>query len=118
MNREIYTGNLMYKDIYFTFIYYDGVLKLVPQQGQEYLLERELYGDNFVGGIFRTYPLYRMEDPFLIGTCNETRQQMVFVTRLGARVSSINAVLHIKIAAYINYRLQRDRIDRMCFRSL
>lgn len=73
MNREIYTGNLMYKDIYFTFIYYDGVLKLVPQQGQEYLLERELYGDNFVGGIFRTYPLYRMKDPFLIGTCNETR---------------------------------------------
>ena len=117
MNREIYTGNLMYKDIYFTFIYYDGVLKLVPQQGQEYLLERELYGDNFVSGILRTYPLYRMEDPFLIGTCNETRQQMVFVTRLGARVSSINAVLHIKIAAYINYRLQRDRIDRMCFRS-
>ena len=47
MNREIYTGNLMYKDIYFTFIYYDGVLKLLPQQGQEYLLERELYGDNF-----------------------------------------------------------------------
>lgn len=35
MNREIYTGNLMYKDIYFTFIYYDGVLKLLPQQGQE-----------------------------------------------------------------------------------
>lgn len=114
---SIYTGQLKYKDIDFTFVFNGEELRLIPPEGKkrevrmEWLMKPLGKGAYTIGN-----PLY-MEEPYLIGRCNETAKAMIFLTKQGNYIGNNNEVLFVKISAYIICKYDTNAIDRVSFSS-
>ncbi len=56
-----------------------------------------------------------MNEPYLIGKCNETGRTIIFLTKQGANIGSYNSVLFVDIFAYIHCKSEKHQISKMSF---
>ena len=112
---EIYTGTLSYKNIEFSFVFDSDELRLIPASEKRnevrYTILMKLIGN----GPAYTDASPTMDEPYLIGKCNETGRTMVFLTKQGAHIGSYNEVLFVEIAAYIICKVDSHPISKMSF---
>ena len=119
MNEElnIYTGNLNYKDIDFSFLFDGKKLRLISLKEKN----EEIYNTSIMTPLTKgTYTWNRtleMEQSYLIGKCNETGEKIIFLTRKGSRIDSDNTILFVNIFAYIVCKYSCDIINRITFNN-
>lgn len=111
---EIYTGNLKYKDIEFTFVFDKNKLKLIPPKEEKRNVE--LWFMKKIGN-----GAYTIGDPFyieenLVGMCNETGNKITFVPST-TNVGRHNSVLIVDIKYYIINKLSEEMIDRIAIKG-
>lgn len=112
---ELYTGTLKYKDRDYFFVFDEKELRVILPEREKNdnamaILKKQLMkfsagkGDDSI-----------MEEPYLVGKCNETGQTMIFLTKVGKIISSYNEVLVIDTIGYILCKMDRHPICRMSF---
>ena len=113
--ENMVTGIMTYKGIDFTFVFDREELRLIPPADKS--RDVELWFMTELGGGAYTMgdPVY-IEEPFLIGKCNEVYEIILFPTR-GHSVDRYNSVVIVEVEAYIWKRLSCDTIDRVGFQS-
>lgn len=111
----IYTGKLGYKGIEFDFVFDKEELRLIPPADKSNEVRFGIIMKKIGDGPAYTFASPTMEEPYLIGKCNETGQTLVFLTRQGAHISSHNNVLFVEIAGYILYKAGSVPISKMSF---
>lgn len=111
---ETYTGNLIYKEIEFTFVYDKNKLKLIPPK--EKIEEVGFWFMKEIGKSVYTLgdPIYVEEN--LIGRSNETRHNIIFIPS-HRNISHINSNLIIDIEYYIINKYDRETIDRISIKG-
>lgn len=109
-----YSGSCRYKDIDFTFVFNGEELRLIPPANKNKTIQLEwIYPP--VGNGVHAPSVLTMDEPYLIGTCNETGATFIFITKQGWHIGSKNSVLFVSIAAYIKCNYDKDSIARMSF---
>ena len=112
--QEIYTGTLDYKGIEFNFILNGNELRLVPPKDKVQDVYRDFLTRPLGNGAY-TMNIPVMEESHLLGKCNESAKQIIFITRKGRNIGSENCVLLIEIQAYILCKYKRNAINRIRF---
>ena len=107
---EIYTGNLKYKDIEFTFVFDKNKLKLIPPKEEKRNVELWFMKKIENGAYTIGDPFYIEEN--LVGMCNETGNKITFVPST-TNVGRHNSVLIVDIKYYIINKLSEEMIDRI-----
>lgn len=114
---SVYTGKLKYRGIDFTFVFNGEELRLIPPDNKVNEIQMEWLMKLIGEGLYiQGDPLY-MEEPYLVGRCNETAKTMIFLTKQGGLIGHSNVVLFVRIFAYIICKYDRNEIDRMSFSS-
>lgn len=119
MTREfnMCSGTCKYKDINFTFIFNGEELQLVPPPDKRETILTEWLLTAIAPGAYTVRTSLTMDEPYLIGTCNETDSTFIFITRQGGHIGSQNFVLFVPLIAYIECRYNSVSIARMSFTS-
>ena len=112
---EFYTGTLTYMGIAFSFTFDKVELRLIPPTDRQREVRFTLLLKKFGDGPAYTSAFPVMEEPYLIGKCNETGQTIIFLTRQGTHIGSYNEVLSIKTIAYILCKVDEHPISKMAF---
>ena len=112
---DFYTGTLLYKEILFSFAFDKSELRLIPPVEKKHVVECDWKRKEIRPGVFTFADPIPVEDPFLIGKCNETKQKIIFLTKQGTTLSFCNSVVIIRLAAYVICNYDRDLIDRVSF---
>lgn len=111
---DLYTGKLTYKGIEFSFVFDKEELRLIPPTDKRDEVRYTILMKEIRPGVY-TMASPSMDEPYLIGKCNETGQTVVFLTKHGAHIGSYNAVLFVEIAAYILCKTDTQPISKMAF---
>ena len=114
---NICSGTCKYKDINFTFIFNGKELQLVPPSDKRETILTEWLLTAIAPGAYTVRTSLTMDEPYLIGTCNETNSTFIFIARQGGHIGSQNFVLLVPIIAYIECRYNSVSIARMSFTS-
>lgn len=112
---DIYSGELIYKGINFSFIFDGEQLRLIPPKDRKQEIEMWFIRPIGKGTYIDGDPLH-IEDKYLVGTCNENYRKMLFFPK-HKRIGRINLVLIIDIDAFVLYKFERETIDRIGFIS-
>lgn len=111
---DLYTGKLTYKGIEFSYAFDKEELRLIPSADKRDEVRHTILMKEISPGVY-TMASPSMDEPYLIGKCNETGQTIVFLTKQGARIGSYNEVLFVEIAAYIICKMDSHPISKMSF---
>lgn len=111
---ENYTGSLKYKDIVFTFVFNRKELQLTPSAESCFDVESLFYERLANGAYVDTgRPVY-IEESYLEGWCNETKNKIVFIPSKTC-IGQLNNTLIVNIMTYVvfssNAKPLFDRID-------
>lgn len=110
----IYTGQLTYKEINFTFAFDGTELRLIPPQEKRDKIENEWMRTSIEKGMYiLNIPI--LEERYLFGMCNETGQKIIFLTKKGSYIGGRSSSLTVEVIAYIMYKYDRPSIDRISF---
>ena len=110
----IYTGQLTYKEINFTFAFDGTELRLIPPQEKRDKIENEWMRTSIEKGMYiLNIPI--LEERYLFGMCNETGQKIIFLTKKGSHIGGRSSSLTVEVIAYIMYKYDRPSIDRISF---
>ena len=112
---KIYTGELEYKDINFTFMFNKKELRLIPPKDKKQEINLGWFATEISPGCYSFGELPRMEVPFLAGTCNEDGKKIIFIVKQGDTIGRYNSVLTVPFVGYILCRFERGCVDRMNF---
>ena len=120
-DRMIYTGQLTYKDMDFTFVFDGKELRLIPFKDKRDEINENWLRTPLVNGAY-TLNTPVMEEDYLYGICNETNQKIIFLIRRsdyltphGNHLLGGNYVLVTNVIAYILCKYDRKSIDRISF---
>lgn len=116
-NDEIYTGVLRYKDDDYQFVFSDTKLRLIPCSEKQRSSMWKFGMKEIAKGTYTQDEPPRMEEDILVGNCNESSKQIIFLPKKGAYISKQNSVLFIDLKAYIICKYVRDSIDRISFNA-
>ncbi len=113
----VYTGQLTYKGIEFTFVFDGEELRLIPPKEKQREIEEQWLETPIAPGTYiPNTPV--IEDSHLFGTCSESGRRMVFLTRRGSYIATrgnhslgYSFVLTINIIAYVVFKYDRNSID-------
>ena len=114
---DIYTGVLEYKGINFSFVFDKQELRLIPPKDKKKKIEHEWFMHKIGEGVYAGGDHPQMEQPFLVGTCNEDGNKMIFITQEGTYIGRYNFVLRIEVIAFLVLRYRECSINKMCFLS-
>ena len=117
LNDEIYTGVLRYKDDDYQFVFYNTKLRLIPCSEEQRSSMWKFGMKEIAKGTYTLDEPPRMEEDILIGNCNESSQQIIFLPKKGAYIFKQNSVLFIDLKAYIICKYVRESIDRISFNA-
>ncbi|HIU03915.1 MAG TPA: hypothetical protein IAD14_00385 [Candidatus Coprousia avicola] len=98
MAQEVYTGRLLFRNVQFQYAYQEGKLWLYPLTEQDAQtvrwkwLKKEVAPGSYVNGD----PLV-VHESYIDAQCNELRGGIVFITRVGSGISSVNCNLSIAV---------------------
>ena len=112
---DFYTGKLIYRDIEFTYVFDKKELRLIPPQGKRNEVRYTILMKKIGNGPAYTMAFPTMDEPYLVGRCNESGKAMIFITKQGANIGSYNEVLFVDIAAYVVCKLDSHPVSRMSF---
>lgn len=112
---ELYTGNLVYRDIEFTFAFDRKELRLIPPKDKEHEIEWEWGRKSLGNGAYTWADPLPVGVDFLVGECNETRHRIIFLPKQGATLGLYNSVVRIPLVAYVISKYDRDFVDRITF---
>ncbi len=120
-NRPIFTGQLTYKEIEFTFVFDGEKLRLIPPKDKRDEVNENWLRTPIANGVYSSsIPI--MEEDHLCGIFNETNQRIVFLVRRGSYLTPRgnylmggNYVLTTNVIAYILCKYDRRKIDRISF---
>lgn len=112
-----YTGKLQYRNVDFSFVFDGKELRLIPPDDKKREIEMEWLLTPIGKGVYTFRNSLKMDDPFLIGQCNENGKKMIFLTQVGGNIGSYNSVLLVKVISYIVCKYDRELIDRISFSS-
>lgn len=116
-NDEIYTGVLRYKDDDYQFVFSDTKLRLILCSEKQRSSMWKFGMKEIAKGTYTQDEPPRMEEDILVGNCNESSKQIIFLPKKGAYISKQNSVLFIDLKAYIICKYVRDSIDRISFNA-
>ena len=119
---DIYTGFLKYKDMDFSFVFSNNELKLVaPPEKAEWIRLNWLMKPTG-NGVYTVGNTIYVEEPAIIGSCNETGSSIIFIPIVGSTIYGTNKlfgkglpILIIKLEAYITCKYERELISRLSF---
>lgn len=114
---NVYTGSLEYKEIKFSFVFNGTELSLIPPEDKKDLIHREWIMKPIGKGVYTLGDPLQIDEPYLIGKCNENGKKIIFLTKQGSRIGSRNSVLYVTVLGYIICKYQREEISRMTFCS-
>ncbi|MBJ7540990.1 hypothetical protein JG537_04560 [Streptococcus sp. SL1232] len=118
MERQMYTGNVIYKDIEFVFLFDGKILQLIPPKDKFMALFMDFFTekDSLTGlRCSKSAPLF-VQDDILIGKCNESNYQtIIFLPRKGSIFSENENKFEIEINAFILCRKSDETISCMEF---
>ena len=114
---DIFTGNLCYRDIDFTFVFSKKELRLIPPSERVFEIEHEWFMQKIGEGIYDGGVQPQMEESYLTGQCNENNKSIVFITLKGANIGRNNSVLVVKIIAFMMLNKSDVLINRISFSS-
>lgn len=112
---DIYTGTLIYKEIEFSFTFDKEQLRLVPSKNKQQEVHL-WFMKSLAKGVYTSGDPVYIEDDYLIGICNESRQKIIFLPKY-ENIGKYNSVLIVNIEAYIIQKYEREYIDRLGFMS-
>lgn len=115
ISRQHFTGVVEYRGIKFTFSMVGEELRLIPPKEKEQEIEWEWGMTRLANGAYSFGKPLPVEEDYLVGDCNETRQKMVFIPIQGSYLGIINSTVSIKLMAYVSYNHYADTIDRISF---
>ena len=120
----IYTGQLAYKEVDFTFVFDGKGLRLIPPKDKRDAVNEDWLRTPLANGAY-TLNTPVMEEDYLCGICNETNQKIIFLVRRGDYLTPHgnhllggNYVLVTNVFAYILCKYDRELIDRIIDLSL
>ncbi len=115
-NNTIYTGQLTYKNVDFTFVFDGKILRLIPFEDKCVEIEENWLRTYIAAGIYMPNTP-EMEESCLLGTCYESGQKIAFIMKKGSRMNNtrFSAVLSVSVIAYIIFRYDIDEIDKITF---
>ena len=108
----IFTGRLEYKSQKFTFVFDGEIIKLIPDDSQ--VIDSWTHTELAKGVYVPDYPV-EMEEACLVGHCNETRCDIVFIFAIGSTISQHNDTLSVKPRAYILCTNKLRMVDSISF---
>lgn len=114
-NLEVYTGLLFYKNIEFFYMFNGEELRLVPSSEKRDEVRYNILLKRLGDGPAYTMASPVMEEPYLIGKCNETGRTMIFLMQRGRKMGSYNDVLVAKVLAYIVCKIDSHPISKIAF---
>ena len=117
VESAIYTGWLQYRNIEFSFVFDKNELHLIPPREKVREIELNWIMTPMGNGVYTMGSQLQMDEPFLVGRCNENGHKIIFITRQGAHIGSKNSVLFVDVVAFIECKMDRDSIDRISFSS-
>lgn len=117
VESAIYTGWLQYRNIEFSFVFDKNELHLIPPREKVREIELNWIMTPMGNGVYTMSSQLQMDEPFLVGRCNENGHKIIFITRQGAHIGSQNSVLFVDVVAFIECKMDRDSIDRISFSS-
>ena len=115
-DRILYTGQLVYKDIDFTFVFDGFELRLIPPKDKR----NDIYFNwLMIPTTENTYVPNNLilEESFLLGFCNETSQNIIFLTRPKSCIGNNNTVLIVDVIAYIVCKQKFNHINQIAFNN-
>lgn len=112
---DIYTGKLNYKNIEFDFVFDKEELRLIPPTDKRTEVRFGVLMKKNGEGPAYTFALPNMDEPYLIGKCNESGQTLIFLTKQGSHIGSYNEVLFVEVAGYILCKTDSKPISKMSF---
>lgn len=115
-DRMIYTGQLTYKEVEFTFVFDGLTLKLIPPKEKRIEIEDDWLTKNIAEGV--SIPnIHKIETNCLSGVCNGSGEKMVFLFSFGSFFGGCSSALTIDVIAYIICKRNFPLIDRISFTS-
>lgn len=81
-DRAIYTGQLTYKEVDFTFVFDGKELRLIPPDNKRDEVNKNWLRTPLANGAY-TIHIPVIEDICLCGICNETNHRIIFLLRRG-----------------------------------
>lgn len=117
MELTTYTGKLQYRNVDFSFVFNGQELRLIPPDDKKHEIAMEWLMTPIGKGVYTFGNAIKMDEPFLIGQCNENGKKMIFLTQNGGNIGSYNSVLLVNVIAYIVCKYDREQIDRISFSS-
>lgn len=111
---DIYTGKLKYRGIEFSFIFNLKNLKLIPPEDKK-TISWEWQHKETITGIHTLADPITVGEKVLVGICNETNTEIIFILNEGNCLSFHNSIVIMKPIAYVVCRFHRDKFDRVSF---
>lgn len=112
---SLYTGKLTYKDIDFFFSFDKEELRLTPPDDKKHTITFQWGMQEIREGVYTASSPVKVVEPWLIGECNETGYNIIFLPVRGSYLGIHNSLLRIEIAAYVICRFNRSSINRVSF---
>jgi len=109
------TGLLTFRDIDFTFVLEDDSLHLIPPKDKHNIIHYEWFMRELGDGAYAPADPIPVDEPQLIGRCSETGQKIIFIPAQGSHLSFHNHKVIIDIAAYVEFRVGANVVDRAEF---
>ncbi|MDE8127535.1 hypothetical protein PT179_01445 [Erysipelothrix rhusiopathiae] len=115
MKKYIRTGNLVFNEIEFVFVFDTEILKLIPLKKQDKeLVERqnieEIVGRGDINNPFSLNSLY------IIGSCNETGYNIIFIFNEGTESSYENNTIVFPVKSYILMKQEDTPFTKLSIR--
>ena len=117
MNCMLFTGTMEYKEVDFTFTFNGESLYLIPPKAKKDEIRMKWFMTEIADRMYTFGPLPKVEDPFLIGSCNDSGRTMIFIPAEGSLIRIQNSILVINIAAYIECGLSAPLVTKITFTS-
>ncbi|WP_462426375.1 HEPN domain-containing protein [Anaerotignum lactatifermentans] len=114
-NDEIYTGTLQYQGDEYGFVFSNTKLRLIPVSEEKRASMWTFGMKEIQKGTYTWDEPPRMEEDILVGECNESGKQIIFLPKKGEYLSHQNSVLFVDLEAYIICKYVRDSISRVSF---
>ena len=110
----IYTGQLTYKEIDFTFVFDGKMLRLLPPKEKRLEIENDWLANYIAEGVY-TSNIPTIETNCLSGVCNGSGKNIVFLVKCGSYLGGCSSALTVDVVAYIVCQYGCTLIDRICF---
>ena len=112
---KLYTGNIRFRNIDFSFAFDGYELRLIPPEEKKASILIDFNMTQVSPGVYTASEPAPIEEVFLVGSCNETGKKIVFFPERWSYLSYYHFSICIPLTAYMLCKYDREMIDRITF---